>query len=187
MSRKLAENWPIQVDTEEYETAVREHFGNQCPYCHRLLTYDSSVVEHLDGMNRLRAGLHVPGNVLVACKPCNNEKRRDDSRKALTLANSGWECFLSHDGSHCTGPCRSCKYWEEIWPDPTERRLRLQEGLGKILLFRSRFSEFQQTMPSLMVEQAVLLAKLYVDCQSFAEREINTLVERFGSAARTTT
>ena len=26
-----------------------------------------SVFEHLDGMNRCRAGLHVPGNILVAC------------------------------------------------------------------------------------------------------------------------
>ena len=52
-------------------------------------------------MNRYRAGLHCPGNVLVACKMCNSEKRRDDSLRVLSLATSGWESFLSHDGTRC--------------------------------------------------------------------------------------
>src|SRR5665213_1398932 len=99
LSRRISREWPIRVDGEEYEELVRSHFANRCPYCSCDLLSTISVIEHLDGMNRYRAGLHVPGNVLVACRKCNGEKRRDDSVRTLTLAGSGWESFLSHDGS----------------------------------------------------------------------------------------
>jgi len=78
LSRKISENWPMKVDGEEYEGLVRKWFNNRCPYCSRNLADTVSVIEHLDGMNRYRAGLHAPGNVLVACRKCNIEKRRDD-------------------------------------------------------------------------------------------------------------
>ena len=91
LSRKISEGWPIKVEGEEYEEVVRKRFNNRCPYCSRDLANTPPVIEHLDGMSRYRAGLHVPGNVLVACKKCNSEKRRDDSLKVLSLARFGWE------------------------------------------------------------------------------------------------
>jgi hypothetical protein len=181
MSRRISEGWDIKVDGQTYGNLVREHFGNKCPYCTRDLSEADSVIEHLDGMNRLRAGLHVPGNVLVACKRCNSEKRRDDSLGVLVLARTGWESFLSHDGEHCDKPCGTCRYWETVWPNGVERKMRLGESLQKIRSFRSSFPDFQQTLPTLMKTQPAMLSKLYVDCQSFAEREINVLLERFVS------
>jgi hypothetical protein len=178
LSRKISQNWPVKVDGEEYEKLVRDRFNNHCPYCCCDLTSTEYVIEHLDGMNRYRAGLHVPGNVLVACRRCNGEKRRDDSLKVLSLANSGWESFLSHDGSRCAMPCRTCTYWESVWTDSTERRLRLRENLQRIRSFRSAFPEFEQILPSLADTHPALLSKLYSDCQAFAELEIKTLLER---------
>jgi hypothetical protein len=177
LSRKISQDWPIKVDGEEYEKIVRERFNNQCPYCSCDLTNTESVIEHLDGMNRYRVGLHVPGNVLVACRRCNSEKRRDDSLKILSLAGSGWESFLSHDGTRCTMPCRTCRYWESVWNDGTERRLRLSENLQRICSFRNAFPEFERVIPSLMQTHPVLLTKLYSDCQTFAEKEIKSLLE----------
>src|SRR6185437_16028950 len=81
LSRKICQNWRVKVDSEEYEKLVREQFHRQCPYCSCDLANSESVIEHLDVMNRYRVGLHVPGNVLVACRRCNSEKRRDDSLK----------------------------------------------------------------------------------------------------------
>jgi hypothetical protein len=179
MSRRISQNWPVRVDGEEYEKLVRELFSNKCPYCSRELTVSDSVIEHLDGMNRYRAGLHVPGNVLVACRKCNSEKRRDDSLRILSLAPSGWEFFLSHDGAHCDAACPTCRYWASIWEDEIERRLRLNENLQRIRSFRNAFSEFQQVLPSLLETQPALLTKLYTDCQAFAETEIRTLLEKF--------
>jgi hypothetical protein len=185
LSRRISQEWSIRVDSEEYEHLVRRLFNNRCPYCSRLLTDTGSVIEHLDGMNRYRAGLHVPGNVLVACRSCNSEKRRDDSLKILSLAASGWESFLSHEGSSCADSCLSCRYWRSIWEDETERRVRLTENLERVRSFRRAFSEFEQVLPSLAGTLPALLTKLYSDCQSFAEAEIKSLLERFEQISRT--
>lgn len=179
VSRRISRKWPLRVDGEEYERLVRDRFNNQCPYCSCNLNDTLPVVEHLDGMNRYRAGLHVAGNVLVACRRCNGEKRRDDSSRTLSLAPSGWESFLSHDGSRCAASCLTCAYWKSIWEGDAERRQRLRESLQRIRSFRSTFPEFEQALPSLGAMLPPLLAKLYSDCQAFAETEIRSLSERF--------
>jgi hypothetical protein len=185
LSRRVSQKWPIRVDGEEYEELVRKRFGNECPYCSCDLANTTPVVEHLDGMNRYRAGLHVPGNVLISCKRCNSEKRRDDSLKVLSLARSGWESFLSHDGTRCAVSCLTCQYWKSIWGDETERKLRLGKSLRRVRLFRREFSEFEQILPSLMETLPALLTKLYSDCQTFAETEIKFLLERFEQISET--
>jgi hypothetical protein len=179
LSRRISQKWPIRVDGGEYEALVRETFNNRCPYCSRDLAETISVIEHLDGMNRYRAGLHVPGNVLVACRRCNSEKRRDDSSKVLSLATSGWESFLSHDSTRCAPSCLTCLYWKSVWEDETERRLRLSENLKRVRSFRGTFSEYERILPSLAETLPALLTKLYSDCQAFAETEIKSLLEGF--------
>ena len=140
LSRKIAEHWKFKIDGEEYEKLVREWFSNKCPYCSRPLADGQPVIEHLDGMNRYRAGLHVAGNVLVACKRCNGEKRRDDSAKTLSLAESGWASFLSHDGTRCASSCLTCSVLEQRM----ERRDRAQDTtareLGENTFFSCRLS-----------------------------------------------
>jgi hypothetical protein len=179
LSRRISEGWQIKVEGEEYAEVVRRRFNNRCPYCSRDLANTGPVIEHLDGMNRYRAGLHVPGNVLVACKKCNSEKRRDDSLRVLSLAKFGWESFLSHEGTRCATSCLTCKYWQSIWEDEAERKLRLTENMQRIRSFRNEFSEFERVLPSLMENLPTLLTKLYADCQTFAETEIKSLLEKF--------
>jgi hypothetical protein len=130
-------------------------------------------------MNRYRAGLHVAGNVLVACRRCNGEKRRDDSRRVLLLAESGWASFLSHDGARCATLCVTCQYWRTRWDDDDRRRTQMNENLQKIRSFRSTFSDFCLLMPALEATLPGLLTKLYSDCQIFAETEIRSLLDRF--------
>jgi hypothetical protein len=180
LSRRVSEKWPIKVDGEEYEGLVRKWFDNRCPYCSRNLADTIPVIEHLDGMNRYRAGLHVPGNVFVACKACNGEKRRDDSLKVLLLAKSGWESFLSHEGTRCAPSCLTCRYWKTIWESEFERRLRLRENLEKIRSFRRAFSEFEEVFSSLTESLPTLLTNLYSDCQIFAETQIRSLLGSLG-------
>ncbi len=187
LSRRICHGWPIKVDGEEYEGLVRELFQNQCPYCSVELSSAVPVIEHLDGMNRYRAGLHVPGNTLVACKRCNSEKRRDDSAKVLSLASSGWESFLSHDGTRCPAACLTCRYWRSIWEDETDRRLKLLQNLEKIRAFRRTFSELAEVLPTLADTLPTLLTKLYADCQIFAEAEIKSLLEKFDHISATRT
>jgi hypothetical protein len=179
LSRRASQAWSVRVDGQEYEKLVREWFNNKCPYCLCSLADTGSIVEHLDGMNRYRAGLHVPGNVLVACKRCNGEKRRDDSLKNLTLAESGWASFLSHDGTRCAATCSTCRYWTTVWAEEAERKARLSENLQRIHSFRGTFLELERILPPLRKALPELLAKLYYDCQIFAETEIKSLLERF--------
>lgn len=178
LSRRISQSWPIRVDGEEYERLVRLTFNNRCPYCLCDLANTMPMIEHLDGMNRYRAGLHVAGNVLVACKKCNNAKRRDDFPKNLPLASSGWESFLSHDGSRCTPPCPTCRYWENLWVEEAERKLRLAENLQRIQTFRHGFPEFEEALSQMAPKLPDLLAKLYSDCQLFAKAEIDSLLEK---------
>jgi hypothetical protein len=179
LSRKACRSWPIKVDSELYAASVRKSFLNRCPYCDCDLALTTSIVEHLDGMNRYRVGLHVPGNVLIACRRCNSAKRRDDSRLLLTLAETGWEAFLSHDGSRCTKPCATCNYWMELFEDPSERTAHLASKLFAIREFRSQFGEFQELRRSLSAALPGLLTSLYADCQAFAEAEIRKLLDQF--------
>ncbi len=179
LSRSISQGWGIRVDGQDYESLVRRCFENRCPYCRCSLEETAHVNEHLDGMNRYRAGLHVPGNVLVACRKCNGEKRRDDQRKALSLATSGWASFLSHDGERCALTCKTCLYWKSVWPNETERKRLLQENLARIQGFRDQFAEFRAVQPTLMETLPVVLTKLYSDCQAFAESEIRLTLERF--------
>ena len=186
LSRLISRDWEFRVDSETYETAVREAFLNRCPYCQREIPSADAVIEHLDGMNRYRLGLHVPGNVLVACRRCNSEKRRDDSQLVLTLAKTGWESFLSHDGTKCSAQCRTCLYWKGVWQDNRERTTKLAESLNRVRAFRNRFPEFKAAIPSLEEAMPTAVAKLYTDCQFFAETEIKSLLEKFEQANKKT-
>lgn len=178
LSRKLCQAWSIRVDGEEYAELVRRTFNNRCPYCSRELVDGTAVIEHLDGMNRYRVGLHLSGNVLVTCRRCNGEKRRDDSLRVLSLAASGWESFLSHDGTRCPSSCPTCRYWSSIWEVDDERKQRLIENAERIRSFRNAFPEFQRVLTSLSHTLPPLLTKLYSDCQAFAEAEIKSAFER---------
>lgn len=179
LSRKISREWGMRVDGEVYGELVRLRFGNRCPYCDRSLKDTGSVIEHLDGMNQYRAGLHIPGNVLVSCRKCNSEKRRDDGRKTLILADCGWASFLSHDGSRCPESCATCRYWVTVWGDESERKQRLSENLEKIHKFRREFPNFEAATAALLIVLPDVLKKLYSDCQIFAESEINSLLEKF--------
>jgi hypothetical protein len=178
LSRSVSKTCVVKVKSKEYAKMVRESFGNLCPYCSAELTWDNSIVEHLDGMNRLRAGLHVPGNVLVACKECNNRKRTDDSRPAARLlAPSGWASFLSHDGAHGASGCKTCEYWERIWPNSTERKAHLSDSLARIQSFRGKFTEISYDLSALMAALPSRLIDLYSNCQTFSQTQIESLLK----------
>jgi len=180
LSRDLSKSWPVRLESNTYIENVRATFGYECPYCNRDLRETAAVVEHLDGMNRYRVGLHVAGNVLVACRSCNNEKRRDDSAKVLTLADTGWESFLSHNGS-CQSSCRTCHYWAAHWAEPGERIKNLSLNKSRLQTFRAGYPEFSKMRSGVARDLSALVGALYGDCQKFAEDEINSLLKRYST------
>lgn len=132
ISRKISVSIGLSVIAPEYLSAVDSQFGIYCCYCARPLESDRVAIEHPDGMNRFRAGLHIPGNVIISCKKCNNEKRRDDQANILTLANSGWESFLSHDATRCNCDCKTVCTGVQYGPTTRKKETIcsvLEEGL----------------------------------------------------------
>lgn len=177
VSRKVSAFIGVQVADNAYTRAVRDTFGDACAYCSRALEFDRAAVEHLDGMNRYRVGLHVVGNVVVACKRCNNEKRRDDVRPHLKLADSGWESFLLHDGSRCSAGCKTCEYWRVVWPaSDASRKAELSEALTRLRAFRARYSDSTIIAEKARAHLTSVVEKIYRECQIWAATEIARLV-----------
>ncbi len=178
VSRKLSSTVELTVGSPKYSADVLAAFGLNCCYCGRVLEHDRTAVEHLDGMNRFRAGLHIPGNVVVSCKKCNNEKRRDDQLRELKLADTGWESFLCHDWTKCDAACKTCTYWKSLWPEEDTRISSLSLARTRLLAFRGQHREAielsRRIQPALHEE----LEKIYRECQIFATSRIKGSVDQ---------
>ena len=177
LSRKISASMGVAVTDEGYTLAVEAAFGNRCCYCGRPLELDRSAIEHLEGMNRFRLGLHIPGNVMVSCRRCNIEKRRDDQKVHLVLANTGWESFLCHDSRRCNPSCRTCLYWQSIWPDPNVRVLNLSTARQAIHEFRANYPESLKWSSKATSSLRNVVDVLYRECQRFAEDQIRQNIE----------
>jgi hypothetical protein len=175
VSRKACVAGGMTVSDVRYTNSVVAAFGNRCLYCGQELAASVvPVVEHLNGMNRVSVGLHVPGNVAMACKVCNNQKRDDDQK--LLLAENGWESFLSHDGTRCATGCRTCAYWRRIWPEESLRIHALSEARQRVVAFQVPYKQFIQWSAGARDTLRVKIEMLYRDCQRFADEEIKKLV-----------
>jgi hypothetical protein len=177
VSRKLCGDFGLFVTDKRYCDAVHDAFGSTCCYCGKSLEADRAAVEHPDGMNRFRIGLHIPGNVIVSCTRCNREKRRDDSVPVLILAATGWESFLCHNANGCRGACKSCDYWGTLWPDPSERAMNLMTARKKISSFRTDYESLLDTNKKARESLAATVDAMYRDCQNFATNRIKESVE----------
>ena len=177
VSRRLCDKLELSVNDPRYGEAVAATFGTGCCYCGRPLEQDRAAVEHLDGMNRFRVGLHIPGNVIVACTRCNREKRRDDSVPTLRLAQSGWESFLHHDSSRCDGGCNSCGYWTKVWPADPERITRLEAARERIRAFRAGYGSYLELGTRARLVLTARIDEIYRECQDFAATRIRVAVD----------
>lgn len=173
VSRKACVAGGMSVTDPRYAESVLAAFGRSCLYCGGELERDRASVEHLNGMNRASVGLHVPSNVAMACKRCNNEKRQDD--QLLPLAENGWESFLSHDGSRCAPNCKACTYWSGIWPDQETRRTSLASARERVHRFQQPYTQFVQWSENARGLLRQKIEILYRDCQRFATDEIGKL------------
>lgn len=175
ISRRMVATIGMGVTDAKYTAAVAETFGDRCGYCQRVLEADRAMVEHLDGMNRFRIGLHIPGNVVVACKRCNNAKRLDDQRESLVLAESGWESFLSHDGMRCLPVCKTCAYWQTVWPGVEQRNAALSAALHRIRTFRGLYADSTQWGARARSFLKDKINAVYRNCQASANAQIQEM------------
>jgi len=185
LSRKIVASLDLSVTDPAYTDAVEAVFGSDCCYCSVPLELDRVAIKHLEGMNRIRLGLHIPGNVILACRRCNGEKRRDDQLLQLSLAESGWESFISHDSTQCGATCKTCAYWSRIWPDPVARIENMAKARFRITAFRARYPASLEWSRRASTTLRPIVDSLYRDCQKFATDEIRrTVVASFSELER---
>jgi hypothetical protein len=177
VSRRITATLGVNVTDPVYANAVAAEFGSNCCYCGLPLENDRASVEHLEGMNRFRVGLHIPGNVVVACRRCNGEKRRDDQLQKCTLGPSGWQSFLCHDSSRCPPTCKTCGYWTRVWLDASRRTENLAKASQRIEVFRSGYPESVEWSRKAKIFLRQELDKLYRECQEFATARIKQGVD----------
>jgi hypothetical protein len=65
---------PGDLRGKKIRAALKDEFQNSCAYCEEKLG-ESFDVDHLVPMNRTALGLHMYGNLVPACKPCNSAKK----------------------------------------------------------------------------------------------------------------
>ena len=184
ISRQIAAKTGMSVQSQEYGKIVTSTFGVDCPYCQRPLNSNRVAVEHLDGMNRIRLGLHVPGNVVIACSDCNREKRRDDQNANPTLADSGWEAFLRHGTKQCAPSCKTCEYWTRLHPDPVQRIRSLDRALGRLREFRNAFQSVEAEIRAIRLAMRSNVELLYRECPDYATQRIADLAADVVSRAK---
>ena len=179
LSRRVNQETRLTVNGPTYSKLATDFFGCHCPYCSRELVVKHVAVEHLDGMNRFRAGLHIPGNVVVSCSDCNREKRRDDQLPVLLLAKSGWESFLTHDSLKCNQSCKTCAYWASLFPDQQSREAHLLDARTRIHEFRNTSEVAAVLQASIRIQETAPknLEKFYREGQSYAHERIKELAD----------
>lgn len=179
LSRRVNQVTRLTVNGATYSKLASDYFGNLCLYCSRELKSKHVAVEHLDGMNRFRAGLHIPGNVLISCSDCNREKRRDDQLPLLVLASTGWESFLSHDSTRCQSGCKSCHYWRQLMPIREIRSAHLSKAANRIREFRGIPQVHASLKASKSIQKlaAPMLQKFYRESQDYAQSSISSLAD----------
>ena len=190
VSKRITESHGCGVTDAKYTRSVRETFGSRCAYCDSELEEDRAAVEHLEGMNRYRVGLHVPGNVVVSCVTCNRQKRRDDQQSPQkSLKATGWESFLSHDatGGACREGCKTCQYWTSRWKNPEEKVRRLKESTQRIHAFQSIWSTSSLLSPKARATLSDKTQALYRSCQASALASINALIDEVLTEERSVT
>jgi len=177
LSRKIVASLDLCVTDTVYTESVQAVFGGDCCYCSVPLELDRVAIEHLEGMNRIRLGLHIPGNVILACRRCNGEKRRDDQLLQLALADSGWESFLCHDSMRCNPSCKTCADWAKVWPDVDQRVANMAKARLRITSFRGRYPDCLKWSRKTSAVLRPIVDSLYRDCQKFAMDEIRKTVD----------
>lgn len=175
ISRRVVDVVGMGVTDAAYAREVVATFGDRCGYCRRVLETGHTSVEHMEGMNRFRIGLHVPGNVIVACKHCNGSKRRDDQLPTLILAESGWESFLSHNGTRCSPGCKTCAYWQAVWPDIEQRTDVLRTAVQRIKTFRESYKSSNEWSIRIRASIKTKADLLYRECQKSAQQQIQVM------------
>lgn len=87
----------------DWEQVSDENFGGRCAYCGKAGKLE---VEHVIPINMEKLGEHHPGNVVPACRDCNNTKKSRDYAEFLAGKPDRKEVIDAHVVRHGYRPLR---------------------------------------------------------------------------------
>jgi hypothetical protein len=74
---------PGQLRGKKLRTALIEEFKGKCAYC-GIEIKDKEDIDHMVPVNKSSVGLHMYGNLVLACRPCNSAKHGASLQEFLT-------------------------------------------------------------------------------------------------------
>ncbi len=69
---------PGELRGKKIRASLLAEFQGKCAYCSEEIVGNSFDVDHLVPMNKSSGGMHMYGNLVLSCKPCNAKKHFDD-------------------------------------------------------------------------------------------------------------
>ncbi len=69
---------PGELRGKKIRASLLAEFQGKCAYCSEEIVGNNFDVDHLVPMNKSSGGLHMYGNLVLSCKPCNAKKHFDD-------------------------------------------------------------------------------------------------------------
>ncbi len=75
---------PSDLHGKKIKESLLTEFEGKCAYCDSSLVGFEFDVDHVVPINRTSGGLHMYGNLVPACKPCNKKKHYYDLETFLT-------------------------------------------------------------------------------------------------------
>ena len=85
----LARGYEPYVPKKVQKTTLLKEFNYRCCYCDTEINERELSQDHLIPMNKASMGLHAWGNVVPACKECNNEKQQRNWDEFLRIKVKG--------------------------------------------------------------------------------------------------
>lgn len=73
---------PGELRNGKIKSRLHDEFQGRCAYCQKKVG-ESGHIDHLIPINRDSAGLHMLGNLVLACKSCNSKKGNHSLSKFL--------------------------------------------------------------------------------------------------------
>jgi 5-methylcytosine-specific restriction endonuclease McrA len=65
---------PGQLQGKKIRKSLMDEFNSTCAYCGATLADAEMEIDHVVPMNKSSVGLHMYGNLVPSCKPCNKAK-----------------------------------------------------------------------------------------------------------------
>ncbi len=167
---------PSHLQGKKIRQRLLEEFDNKCAYCGTAISTTNSDIDHITPMNKAAVGLHMLGNLVPTCKPCNAFKH---SSNLMEFADKHPERLSPNTVAKLTA--RAVEYGANLNTEPLRRLVaELYLSIGELV--EAKQHEAARILPNPTVKVRDMARKV----QSKAEYDFSIVARQFplGSLVR---